>query len=226
MIDIFILNITELTKNDYFFKCYNRLSQERKKSIDKCKTQNAKLLKLGAGTLLDYGLRKHNLRENEVEFYYNKFGKPYLKNNNSIYFNISHSGKYVICVFSNLEIGVDIQEVLPVKFNYIKNFLPKSCITHIFNQNGSNKQIFEFYRIWTMYESYIKMLGKNLTYPFFDINLESIINSHLLKVDDNVFNFHELNFKDNHYFISICSPDSYLNEIVCLNSHLDKYLHI
>lgn len=44
-----------------------------------------------------------------LEFTYGKSGKPYLKEN-PFYFNLSHSGEYVVCVVSEQEIGVDIQE--------------------------------------------------------------------------------------------------------------------
>ena len=44
-----------------------------------------------------------------LEFMYGKNGKPYLRDY-PFYFNLSHSGTYVVCVISEREIGVDIQE--------------------------------------------------------------------------------------------------------------------
>jgi len=37
-------------------------------------------------------------------------GKPYLQNNSDIFFNLSHSGDYVLCGIADRQIGVDIQK--------------------------------------------------------------------------------------------------------------------
>lgn len=37
-------------------------------------------------------------------------GKPYLQNSSDIFFNLSHSGEYVLCGMADRQIGVDIQK--------------------------------------------------------------------------------------------------------------------
>lgn len=39
---------------------------------------------------------------------YNKYGKPYLKN---FYFNISHSGRWVVLACANEDVGIDIEKI-------------------------------------------------------------------------------------------------------------------
>ena len=69
--------------------------------------------------LLKKVLKKYHIK---YDIFYNENRKPYVKNN-PIYFNISHSGEYIVCVVSDKEIGVDIQEVydssLPDLFKFI-----------------------------------------------------------------------------------------------------------
>ena len=47
-----------------------------------------------------------------LKFEKNQYGKPYLSEHPDFYFNISHSGEYVLCAIDNNPIGVDIEEVV------------------------------------------------------------------------------------------------------------------
>lgn len=47
----------------------------------------------------------HNMKDGSM------FSKPYIKNSNDLYFNISHSCDWIICAWSNHEIGVDLENI-------------------------------------------------------------------------------------------------------------------
>ena len=52
------------------------------------------------------------LAPNQLSFFYNEYGKPYLEKrlNSNIYFNVSHSKNYgIIAINLNHEVGVDIE---------------------------------------------------------------------------------------------------------------------
>ena len=98
-------------------------------------------------SLLSSYLKNQLSRE---ELLKNENGKPYFAN--GPYFNISHSGKYVLMVVSTAEIGVDIEE--------IKN-KDMSSLIRIFNEAEAKmiKEHSDFYYLWCAKESLIKCMG-------------------------------------------------------------------
>lgn len=98
-------------------------------------------------SLLSSYLKNQLSRE---ELLKNENGKPYFAN--GPYFNISHSGKYVLMVVSTAEIGVDIEEV--------KN-KDMSSLVRIFNEAEAKmiKEHSDFYYLWCAKESLIKCMG-------------------------------------------------------------------
>ena len=81
----------------------------------------------------------------EEELLKNENGKPYFAN--GPYFNISHSGRYVLMAVSTSEVGVDIEE--------IKN-RDMSSLVRIFNDS-------DFYYLWCAKESLIKCMGLSVS---------------------------------------------------------------
>ena len=82
-----------------------------------------------------------------------RFGKPYFEN--GPFFNISHSGRYVIMAVSSSEIGVDIEE------NKNRDI---SSIRRIFNEAEAKmaKEHQDFYYMWCAKESLIKCIGSTI----------------------------------------------------------------
>ena len=90
----------------------------------------------------------------EEELLKNENGKPYFAN--GPYFNISHSGKYVLMAVSTSEVGVDIEE--------IKN-RDMSSLVRIFNEAEAKmiKEHSDFYYLWCAKESLIKCMGLSVS---------------------------------------------------------------
>ena len=85
---------------------------------------------------------------------FNDMGKPFFEN--GPYFNISHSGKYIVMAVSNKEVGVDIEE------NVEKNM---SSLIRIFNEAEAKmiKEHADFYYLWCAKESLIKCIGSSIS---------------------------------------------------------------
>jgi len=97
---------------------------------------------------------------NDCQLTYTENEKPYLKNS-SVYFNISHSGDYVVLATSHREIGVDIE-----KINTYSNKVAVRCFTQQEYEwmlhEGDNEA---FFRLWTAKESVMKASGLGFSLP-------------------------------------------------------------
>ena len=91
----------------------------------------------------------------EEQLLHNEMGKPYYEN--GPYFNVSHSGKYVMMAVSTREIGIDIEENVPKDM---------SLLTKIFNEAEAKmiKEHADFYYIWCAKESLIKCMGSSISH--------------------------------------------------------------
>ena len=85
---------------------------------------------------------------------FNDMGKPFFEN--GPYFNVSHSGRYIVMAVSTKEIGVDIEE------NVEKNM---SSLIRIFNETEAKmvKEHADFYYMWCAKESLIKCMGGSIS---------------------------------------------------------------
>ena len=86
-----------------------------------------------------------------------KLGKPFL-DSNKYYFNISHSGEYVIFAVSDDEIGIDIQKMDEINLGISERFFSPYEAKFIKKCNSFKR----FYIIWTIKEAYIKYSGQGL----------------------------------------------------------------
>lgn len=102
----------------------------------------------------DYGISSFKL-------FFSSQGKPYIKGRNDIFFNISHSKKCCVCVISDKEIGVDIEEIKPFSQRLAEKVCSENELIQI--ENSSDKAR-EFTKIWTMKESFIKMTGEGFSH--------------------------------------------------------------
>ena len=84
----------------------------------------------------------------------NNNGKPFFAD--GPYFNISHSGHYIVMAVSTSEIGVDIEE------NRNRDM---SSLTRIFNEAEAKviKEHQDFYYLWCAKESLIKCMGSTIS---------------------------------------------------------------
>lgn len=212
MVNVYILDVKALKSKEKYEKYYKELSIYRKKRIETFRFEKDKLLCLGAGVLLDYGLKELGYREKSVEIESNRYNKPYLKTDEKIYYNISHSGEYAICVFSDTEIGVDIEYIGQYNISIAKRFFCESELAFVNQYNG---KAFDkaFCRMWCLKESFIKAIGKGLCIPLdsFEINIASEVTVNQ-KENDNIYNFHELTLLQG-YKISVCTTYDKLSTI-------------
>ena len=91
---------------------------------------------------------------------YTDCGKPYLRDHQDIYFNISHCPAGCVCAVSDAPIGVDIQDTRPFSMDIAKYCCSQDELD--FLQKSKNPAL-DFARIWAMKESYLKMTGEGIS---------------------------------------------------------------
>lgn len=104
-------------------------------------------------------------------------GKPYFQDYPDFHYNISHSGKYVVCGMicggkDPQPIGVDIQEIpadpkraLMIADHFFSDE-EKESLHALVRQGDISSALLLFCRYWTARESYIKLTGRGLAEPF------------------------------------------------------------
>lgn len=97
----------------------------------------------------------------EVRFGKNEHQKPWLPENQDLHFNISHSGDWVVFLFSSSPCGIDIEKIKP-------DFDFEGMMPSVFHPreidwiNGQNERNRAFFKLWTIKESLLKAQGTGL----------------------------------------------------------------
>ncbi len=125
--------------------------------------------------------KKENMADFEIR--YDELGKGYVNQINyvnhngnvdpeapkeakdNIYYNISHSGDYVVCAFSDAPVGVDIQKIKPLKENFAKRYFNEKDNIYI-ESVGESEKTDRMIKVWTSKESYSKLTGKGISGGF------------------------------------------------------------
>lgn len=197
--DIFYFNITPLRNKIVFQDALDTIEATRKEKVASFKQTDDKLRCVGAGLLINHIRERYGVT---CDILVDRYGKPYFEDN-KIYFNISHSGNFVVAAVSNESIGIDIQRTRADKHRIAeKNFLPEECdfINEAADEAGRMER---FCQVWTVKEAYLKKIGIGLRKPLksfkVDMNAENpvIVDEPTVKV---------IQFKmDQVYVISVCS---------------------
>lgn len=168
--ELYKFNINDFT-DELFAFAYENLSADKKEKVDRCKNEKNKKLMVAGDMLLKEALSEKGIAL--TGFYKNAKGKPYITDS-PYYFNISHSEDFCICGISDKEIGVDIEKIRKANLKTTTKFATENEQKYIFGKipdeadfsldfNNSTFNVFErFFEIWTLKESYFKMLGTGI----------------------------------------------------------------
>lgn len=95
-------------------------------------------------------------------------GKPFIPQLPDFYFNISHSGDYVVVAYGDEVVGVDVQKLE----NYREKVALKCCNDQELAFIGQGDIDFNFTFVWTIKEAYAKYTGKGLGENFKSIAVD------------------------------------------------------
>jgi len=151
-VEVYFQNLNRLDTDFLFLKYEPFFEDERKQKIAKAKSEKRKKELIVSGALLCKALE---LEPGEKLFIGTREkGKPYFLNKD-LYFNISHSGDYVLLCLSGQEVGADIQKKV---YNNLKLFERIS--------SSEEKKLFsetELALLFSLKEAYTKLTGLGLS---------------------------------------------------------------
>ncbi|GJM16812.1 MAG: hypothetical protein DHS20C13_21390 [Thermodesulfobacteriota bacterium] len=115
----------------------------------------------------------------DLDFNYNKYGKPSLTNpgKSRLEFNLSHSGDVILYSFAKeRKLGIDVERLRPIKKaqKIVERFFSEKEQQYYNTQNATEKDS-TFFKLWTYKEAYTKAKGLGLALPLnqFDVPLSN-----------------------------------------------------
>lgn len=144
---------------------YYLSSEEQSKASGFHSDKDRELYELSHIALRQLLSQQTNQAPESLQFFYNQYGKPFLLNDSSIHFNLSHTQQAIACTIGKETLlGVDIEYLKPIPD------LQELC-EYAFHPNEAEtvlslpkeKQLKSFYTYWTLKEAYIKALGTGLS---------------------------------------------------------------
>jgi len=196
MAKLYYVNIASLDENSI-----DLLSSFRKEKAKQYVFDKDKKSCVAGGIALNNALKEYNLEEKNVEYYLTKNGKPYIKNRNDIYFNISHSNKIAICAISNKEVGCDIEKITKCNEKVMSKCFSQKEIEYINNSNNKDES---FTRIWVYKESFFKAIGIGLNDKMKECTILPLVDG--IFIDQNVsekkWSIKEFRYED--YIVAVC----------------------
>lgn len=206
MTKLYIVDCSPLFNEHELNRVLPHLTTIRREKVERLQVAEKKAQSAATGLLL-----KHLF--GDAEYIFGDNGKPFLAGEGAPFFSISHSGKYVVCVVSEVEIGVDIEETSPIR---------PAVLRRCFNEEeqewiGDNPK--RFTQLWTMKEAYIKMTGTGLSVPAKEVSVPLPIET--INVSDKLF-IHSISEKS--FVISICGEYTNNNIVEKIYLNLNQLL--
>lgn len=200
-IHIWQLDLQKLWSSKYY-RYYNLLSSEEIKRAKEFKLKHLRDNYILSRIILRKLLSSYtNTSPEQIIFYRNEFGKPYVSLDEKVKFNISHSENILVIAIALCEIGIDIEYINP-NFNICEDFLHMTLsereIANVKMLSGFLQKKL-FYSYWTQKESLLKAAGTGLVNDTNKLKINNIYNHYCGKK----WIIEKINFFDKSYICHI-----------------------
>ena len=161
---IYLADVSPLSDASLYSDLYNSVSPARRQKTDRLRFDKDKRLSLGAEYLFMTACKDFGVDYNTAELADNGYGKPVFRDV-PIHFGLSHSENFAMCVMSEKPVGCDIEKIKKADMRVAERFFTGCEFEFLLGISEENARNEEFYRLWTMKESYIKWDGRGLEIP-------------------------------------------------------------
>lgn len=152
----------------YYVDKYTTISEKGVKTGSNrlCGTANQELL---AG----YMLYKYLGISSDDQLVRNEHGKPEIADG-AAFFNLAHSGPYVVLAISDRPVGVDIEHTKRMSYKVAKRIMRKEQLDRLGGfENESEAFQIELTKYWTQYEAIMKLVGTGFSGELDDETMEA-----------------------------------------------------
>jgi len=185
-----------------------KVPHARRKYANKYRNKKDRILCVYSYLLLKFALMATQDIIHVPEFVLNEYGKPSLKDF-PVHFNISHCCKGVCCALSEQPVGIDIQNTVTCS-DVMHHVMCEEEIALI-KRSVNRDEVFT--RLWTLKESYLKMLGIGLCDEMRKLNFASF--STALNLRNNILYY---TFYQSGYWVSAATRDEDQIEMFIIES--------
>ncbi len=227
LVNLYGINISSCNDEDTLNLLKTLISDERKAKMERFVFKKDSIRCLLGEIIARYAVSKHlNCKNSEISFKIDSYNKPCLdKPNESVFFNISHSGDWVVCVISNKPCGIDIESIKDSDFGIAKRFFTQDEYESLMKQPADYRTKY-FFMLWTLKESYIKTDGRGLSLPLDSFSFEFGAGQITLSTKNTLTDcfFKQFDIDETH-IMSVCSQgDCFPDEIIHIS--VDEILSI
>lgn len=209
MIQVWISDITTLNEPEKYKAYYDNLPVWRRDKADACTRMEARMQSVGAWVLREKMREYYGLADDAM-------------------YNLSHSGRYVMCAISDeagsvVKIGCDIERVRKLQIKCEEKFCCEeeySWLCGLPKEEQESSAI----RLWVLKESFAKTVRQGLRLPFdqiiFDVKNEGKVR--LLAYPGSYegdYSLQEYRLKDKidgtEYRLAVCSTSTEISTEIC-----------
>ncbi len=161
-----------------------------------------------AHKLLRSALLQNGIPAEEQLFTSNEYGKPQLKKECGVHFNISHCRQLAVCAVSDRTVGADAEKLRKYPERVLKRSFTEREADYVRNSSDPDMA---FFQLWTLKESFVKAIGTGLSYPL--DKAEFIIdNNYITSHTESGHTFSQI-IIDKEFICSICSSNILNNKV-------------
>lgn len=147
----------------------------------------------------------------DIHFEHNEYGKPRVAGDSDFSFNISHSGCWVMMIWGQGVLGIDVEQIKPIDLSIARRFFSMEETDALMQKDDGEKMDY-FYTLWTLKESYIKAAGKGLSIPLDSFSIvDNGAGTFELKPDKASVRFHTFELEHG-YKAAACTEGHEQNE--------------
>lgn len=145
---------------DVFDRWILRIDREKADRIRRMRPVDGKASLTGE-LLLRYGAWKcFGIAPAALRTGVDKLGKPQVISHDGVHFNVSHSGSRCICAVADMPVGVDLQEMRPVRHDRLAERFFTEAEQAAYRGMGGTADA--FFTVWARKEALGKLTGQGL----------------------------------------------------------------